>query len=514
MGIRRLILIIRTRRLIVLQAVVVVFAAALAASLATPSTYQATAYIRFPSLTALASLVNTQYMANPEETLISAAAIAQFIDPNELATTVARSSDPALHAAAESDIQLGSDTDTGLLVVTATGPDRASAIAVTNAAAEETLRIGVQLRVDADEAAAADFVERRDACIARIENLQTIAARGEDTSANQTRLEAEWDIYYELTRSIDGLHADQTIQSGAAKVSPATDATSVGSDSPLAFALIGALTGLMLGIGLAVCAEFLDTTIRTSSAASSIYGAPSLGFVPIGRATKSDVHAAEAFRLLKEYIVCAGTSASSARTLLVVSPAPSEGRTTVTNGLADAIAKSNRSVIMVDADFRSRALSRNLGMARECGLAEVLTSRAELHDAIHLSEHGQAVLPAGIVDAEALEAFDTAALPALLEDLKKLYDWVIIDSPALLGVTDSAALAAVADGILVLARAHSTTAGDARAAADMLENVGATLIGVVTTGNRSPWTDTTAAHRYLDHYRSLDSAGTTGRWPC
>jgi capsular exopolysaccharide synthesis family protein len=189
-------------------------------------------------------------------------------------------------------------------------------------------------------------------------------------------------------------------------------------------------------------------------------------------------HGAEQFRTLRSRLYQIRT-AQPLRTLLVTSSLPTEGKTFVTNNLAQAIVRQpDRRVLMIDADLRCSRLHVPLGAPAAPGLTDYL--RGEV-DEMAIIQHGLegnlCFIPGGNQVTNPSELLSNGRLRALLDRVTPVFDWVILDSAPLLPVSDSSVLADLIDGVLIVVRAGQTPSPIAQRACQELK--GRNVVGVV-----------------------------------
>jgi polysaccharide biosynthesis transport protein len=282
---------------------------------------------------------------------------------------------------------------------------------------------------------------------------------------------------------------------GATNITVLNPAEIDGSPKPhkgrtLAMALV---LGLIGGLGLACARDWMDDRLRTSDEIKVSVGAPVLGAVPTiataytaadrGQIVHNDPFgiAAEAYRTLRTALQFA--LPPNAKTLLVTSAAPGEGKSTFVSNLAIALAQSGKRILVVDADLRAPMQHRLFGLKDRMGLATVLGGE----DLVEL-----AIVPTGIPDVDLLPCGPIPASPAemlndpsfvdQLNDLADKYDLVILDSPPVTAVTDARIIAASVDATLVVIRPEVSTRKQAQDTRDGLRSVGARVIGVAVNG--------------------------------
>jgi len=205
-------------------------------------------------------------------------------------------------------------------------------------------------------------------------------------------------------------------------------------------------------------------------------------------------HGAEQFRTLRSRLYqLRGTQ--PVRTVLVTSSVPGEGKTFVTNNLAQAIVRQpDRRVLMIDADLRCSRLHIPLGAPSTPGLTDYLRGEADEMAVIqHGHEGNLCFIPGGNEVTNPSELLSNGRLKALLERVTPVFDWVILDSPPCLPVADASVLADLTDGVLMIVRAASTPAETAQRACQELR--GRNLLGVVLNAVEE-------AHAYGSYYYS------------
>ena len=256
---------------------------------------------------------------------------------------------------------------------------------------------------------------------------------------------------------------------------------------PLNLAL-GALIGLSVGLLVAVTIGLLDSRIRGREDIEKITDIPVLGRIAFDSNAKEhmliarghNTPRAEAFRTLRTNLQFVGFERPT-RTLVVTSAVPSEGKTTTLANLAIVLAENGATVAVVDADLRVPRLADYLGLEGGVGLSDVLAGRVPLVDVLQPWGTGDQimVLPAGRNPPNPSELLGSQAMSELISGLGKNYDYVLIDAPPVLPVTDAAVLSRFTDGTLYVAAARRVKATEVRTAILTLETAGITPIGIV-----------------------------------
>ncbi|AEH10842.1 MULTISPECIES: polysaccharide biosynthesis tyrosine autokinase [Protofrankia] len=264
------------------------------------------------------------------------------------------------------------------------------------------------------------------------------------------------------------------------------------SPQPVRAVAFGVLAGLLASVAAAVVRHRFDTRVTTAADITAASGLATLGtiafdatgaqsplIVPEGGHSAS----AEAFRQLRTNLRFVDVDAPP-RTILVSSSMPDEGKTTTTCRLAVTLAQTGARVALVEGDLRRPSFGDCLGIETAAGLTSVLIGTAGLDDV--LLPWGDVdgrlhVLPSGPLPPNPSELLGSRGMSDLLGELSARFDFVLIDTPPLLPVTDAAVLAAQTDGTVLIVRASRTRREQVARAADALRLVDARILGAVLT---------------------------------
>lgn len=247
---------------------------------------------------------------------------------------------------------------------------------------------------------------------------------------------------------------------------------------------LGSVIGLIAGVGLVFLFEYLDTTLYTTEQIEDSAGLEMLGQIPIVKkrdqliALNGSSPHGEAFRYLRTSIL--SDQETLPRTVLVTSAMPREGKSTVVANLAYVIAQSGYKVIVVDADLRLPTLHRIFNVPTEVGLSSLLKQECTLDEALqNCNIPGIQVIASGPLPANPAKLLDSPQTSTLLENLKELTDFVLIDTPAVLAVTDAVVLASFVDSaVLVVGRTQASQEA-VETARRQLITANTKLIGIV-----------------------------------
>ncbi|OLT52247.1 chromosome partitioning protein [Cellulosimicrobium sp. CUA-896] len=281
---------------------------------------------------------------------------------------------------------------------------------------------------------------------------------------------------------------------------------------------LGLVVGLALGIGLAVVRELLDTRVRSAPDVEAVTDAPVLGAIgyeadapehPLIVQESPQALRAEAFRRLRTNLQFLDLG-DGARTVVMTSALPGEGKTTTSINLAITLADAGQRVLLVDADLRRPAVARYMGIEGSVGLTTVLIGKVGLRDAVQPWGSSMLdVLAAGQIPPNPSELLGSETMTALVGRLGEEYDVVVVDSPPLLPVTDAAILARRAGGAILVSGVGTIHRQHVAGAVAALGTVGARLLGVVL--NRVPLKGPGASAYGYSYYEYASEPAPTGR---
>jgi len=290
----------------------------------------------------------------------------------------------------------------------------------------------------------------------------------------------------------------------------------------LVVVLLGGLFGLAVGVGIAFLLRHLDNSVRTPEQLNNVLKLACLGVVPsfesekfVAMSTASDAArnqnkpaegaalaeselpaatgllpsvvfvnspkslAAEAYRTIRTGILLS-QAGQPPRTILVTSAQSSEGKTTLSVNLAVSLASAGGRVVLVDADLRRPKIVRYFNLdAAQPGLVEVLTGQAALESVSRKTPIDRLeVIGSGNIPPNPAELLGSIEMASVLDALSQQYDYVIIDSPPVLPVTDSVIMARCVDGVVLVVKGGATPRKVAQDAKTRLVGVGARILGV------------------------------------
>jgi non-specific protein-tyrosine kinase len=258
---------------------------------------------------------------------------------------------------------------------------------------------------------------------------------------------------------------------------------------PLHSAMLAMGVGLLIAAGIIFLIEFLDDTIRDPQEITRRMGIPILGMIisyksSTGEALITVRHPrspiSEAFRSLRTNLQFAGVD-TPVRTLLVTSPSPSDGKTTIVANLASVIAQSGRNVVIVDADLRRPRIHKLFQLSNRVGLTDQFIRTQDRFDGSLKSTEvaNLHAITSGNLPPNPSELLSSGRMTEILRLLSEQFNTVIVDSPPTLLVTDAMVLAPRVDGVLLVVKPSVTKWASLKQAIEQLQHVKANLLGVV-----------------------------------
>lgn len=270
----------------------------------------------------------------------------------------------------------------------------------------------------------------------------------------------------------------------------------------LKFLMAGAGAGLGLILAFSYFREMRDTTMKSVDEIRNQLHLPILGEVPSFAESDAVVddsefapalwyyyrpasREAESFRSLRTSLLLK-TDRSGAKVLQMTSAEPGDGKTTSISNLALAIAQTGRKVLIVDADLRRPTIHKLFGLANSIGLGDVLNGEIDAQTAIretrvtHLS-----ILTAGMLPENPSEMLMSRGFSELVKQLRNEYDYILIDTPPLVVVSDPSVIASIVDGVLLVVRIDKNRRGVIRKVQQIIQTNGIKVTGLLANGVQS-----------------------------
>ena len=260
------------------------------------------------------------------------------------------------------------------------------------------------------------------------------------------------------------------------------------SPRPLINMLIALLAGLILGVALAVIREQIDETIADPSDVERRIGLPLLGVIPKveGGNVLADLRDPKS-SVLEAYLsvqtaLSFSTDHGIPRVLSVTSTRPAEGKSTTALAIAYSIARNGRRTILVDGDMRSPSVHGDLQVSNDRGLSNYLAGTDDLKNLVQFPElENFGIMAAGPQPPNAAELLRGDRLEELIAELLQMFDYVVIDSPPVLGLADAPLIASRTEATLFVVEARGVKARIARQALARLQQGRTVLLGTILT---------------------------------
>ncbi len=397
-------------------------------------------------------------------------------------------------------VSTSASADTDLVTISATSPDPSEAAAVANAFADQFI-------VYRKNMARALIAEARELVKSKLDSLSPSERQ------NETGLQLQ-DKYESLQIMEAMQNGDFTvIRQAVAPGAPYTPQTKRSI-------ILAIVVGLVLGAGIAFLVEYLDKRIKDEKTLERVSGLPVLASVPVvGGGWKSDRKGRrsaeavgfersgsgllEAFRTLRSTLQYFDVD-DNMRTIVVTSGLPQEGKTVTSVNLAISLALSGKRVVVLEADLRRPMMHEYLNLDNAVGLSSILAGKSSVTSALQLvlmdpfipastrkdqDDPDPVVLrknlycvTSGPLPPNPAELLGSARMAQTILELNQMADYVLIDTPPLLPVSDALTLSRHADAVILTARLRSTTRGEMEEVRELITRAGIRTIGVVAEG--------------------------------
>lgn len=247
--------------------------------------------------------------------------------------------------------------------------------------------------------------------------------------------------------------------------------------------VLGAVVGLIFGVGIAFFLEYLDTSVKSLEDVERYLQVPVLAVIPkdVGVLHKQSGMSpdAEAYRILRTNIEFNRKNPED-NAITVVSGGAGEGKSTTLVNLAYICAQGGYTTLMIDADLRRPRLHTFFDINNSVGLTNYLTTELMLEDVIlQTPVDNLYFMPSGILPADAAGILNSRRMSELIQDVKQRFDLVLVDSPPILGVSDASVLASEVDLTMIVVQHRKLPRNMLLRVKQAVENVGGNVIGVV-----------------------------------
>jgi capsular exopolysaccharide synthesis family protein len=358
----------------------------------------------------------------------------------------------------------------------------------------------------------------------------------EEVNANRSLFEGVLKRLSETAVSNDLAVSNMQIAERAAKP------TAPSGPNVATYLIASMLSGLLLGIGWALLREFVSSNVGTPDDVRRAVGLATLGVIPhtkflqsSGRflrapaskqvAKLSNLEArqdliinhssfsiiAESYRNIRTSLLLAQAE-KHPQIILVTSPSPGEGKTATSLNLAIALAQDGHSVLLVDGDMRKGICSERLGLKNHRGLSNVLTGGLSLRDCIQQTPvPSLSLLSRGVTPPNPSELLGSRKMTQILNELREQFEFIVMDSPPVIGISDAAILSVIADGVLLIFNGQTTSTAYAQKAVERLDSVHARMLGVVLNAVNLDDPHYAYYHSYSSYYEIPNGRNPTAK---
>ena len=344
------------------------------------------------------------------------------------------------------------------------------------------------------EAQIADLQQQSTSVSALVEKLNSLQRERE-------RLENGYQVIVDKMSEMSALK--EHLWRTTSILDPPSNAEVVAPSLPISLAA-GLFLGSLAGLGFAGFKDMAEKTFRSSDAVGDVLNTRVVGHVSFFDKTRSKkrnakfpnaqpeiitLHApasqaSEAYRAIRTSLFFKARE-TNAKIIQITSPTPGDGKSTTTANLATTIAQSGSRVLLLDADMRKPTQQKLFGLNNEAGLSSIITGSAGLNDVIQDVIPGYlSVVTSGPIPGNPAELLTSTRFADLLAEYRKIYDYVLIDTPPMLAVTDPSIVCSHADLVYMIMRIRKGIRTNSLRAKEIIDSMGIELGGVVINGLR------------------------------
>ncbi len=512
--------ILRYRKWTIAVVIALVMGSALAFSFRQTPIYVSETRVLVQSPATDVGLTSLPVNLETERALVNSAAVATIVRDN-------------LNLTGSPDVLLGSldvsvETNTEILSIRYSDPSALRAQRLASGFADAYLQFRRQQALSEIASATSGIQHEINATNRQIADLESRIAATSDPGQQNT-LSAQRDSFIArlgvLQQRLQDLRSTSAVlQGGGEVVQPADLPSAPSSPNPIRNGGLALMVGLALGVGVAFLREHLDDGLRGRQDLEEHIGAPVLATVPHVEGWKKRERtalatldapksaSAEAYRTLRTNVQFIA-STGDFRVLSITSPTAGEGKTATTANLAVALAQAGKRVVAVSCDLRKPRLHRFFGLENDTGLTSILSGETPLTEAVQRpGVDNLRIIASGPIPPNPSELLESEQLEALLAELAQAADFVVVDTPPILAVSDALSLARRSDGVLVVVDAESSTRGAVAHLREQLEQVGSRIVGGVfnnfdpSTARYYPY-----SYRYYYSYQYRDAKADSGQ---
>ena len=281
---------------------------------------------------------------------------------------------------------------------------------------------------------------------------------------------------------------------------------------------LSVVAGLLFGVLLAFFVEYLDTTVKTVEDVEKYLQSNVIGIIPQKMRALNDPNArakhSEVYRVLRMNLK-SSRALGAGKVVVFTSASAGEGKSMTSFNTAWVCAEVGEKVLLIDADLHRPRQHRTLGVPLEPGLANVVVGEATMDGAVVKTEQPNLdFLPAGSIDSSSIFGLmDTDEMAELMAKAREKYDRVIVDAPPMIGISDTAQLTRLGDGVALVVQHRKYPRALCKRAKDNIISMGGNFLGVVLNNVNSAHDSSSYyyEHQYYYYYYTQDSAGRTKR---
>jgi len=351
-----------------------------------------------------------------------------------------------------------------------------------------------------------ELERRRQDYLTRSEVLPTLQRQESQLLNNLEAVQEEYDLLLTRLQEVR-LAENQTVGTAQIQEHATIPNDPISNRSKqMKLLLAGIAGGILTGVAIAFLLDLLDKSVKTAKDAEALLGYTLLGLIPkfstpadvaiqrnaltpergvsprIVTLTGTQPLISASYQMLQANLKFIRSDDNPLRLVVISSSVGQEGKSEVCANLAVSMAQVGRRVLLLDADMRSPAQHHLWNVLNRVGLSHILVGEGTLEEALQPIADNVTLLSAGVVPPNPLALVDSERMAALMKQLSAQYDYVIMDSPPLIGAADAAILGRMADGVLMIARPRQVDSSSALAAKALLSRAGADVVGFVANG--------------------------------
>jgi polysaccharide biosynthesis transport protein len=355
----------------------------------------------------------------------------------------------------------------------------------------QSQRLGLEKKVEALSGVIASYKRRADV----VPNLE------KEQGELERRLSVAQKSYENLvTRQQEIKIAENQTVGNARVIQSAVVGTSPGATKrKLGISLGSGFAGVLLGMAAAFLVDLIDRRLKTVKEAEELFGYTLLGLIPQFETSKTSVPVHTNLDKTSPRVIVATTPRTviheayqmlqanlkfisldrKVSVIVVTSSISGEGKTEVAANLAAVMAQAGRRVLLVDADMRQPSQHHLWGLINSVGLSNVMVGENDFSSSVQKLTPNLSVLTAGVMPPNPLALIDSERMTSFIDMLSQSYDYVVFDTPPLVGTADAAVLGNMVDGVLIVVRPGVVDSSTATAAKSLLARSEANILGIV-----------------------------------